>query len=407
LTSESRHNSDEHNIDRLIVALEDKDPIVRSCAADDLWTCAADDLGDIGKNTQRVATALCEALRDRDDEVRKSASEALDMLCLGDEDTVAECAVPALAEALSDSNDRVRYWAASALWGMGSRARQAVGALSEALEKEEDAENRRVINNALAKIGSIHYLISILKAQDKEDFDARDSACESFLHEGLARDEDIPTLIEAIKDNHAAVRLFAAEVLYSTEHQTRDSVCALIEALDDENSQVRNMAANAFVTKKQPNFVLNVLEEIKPKASFTVSGIMTLLTSGHCTVCWAHQAERLMAYIGKAAVPICVQVLGERSPSLGQRALIALERIGPLSQEEICALLIRSRVGLHMASLILYRQAAEALCRKSVPEKPPFRIGDAPTPDAKEVLPPYIEALKYLEDALGRDHPAD
>jgi len=63
---------------------------------------------------------------------------------------MGEPAVPALIDALKDPEVRVRNAAASALWGLGPKARNAVPTLAEALA---DGNVRLWAAKALAKIG--------------------------------------------------------------------------------------------------------------------------------------------------------------------------------------------------------------------------------------------------------------
>lgn len=149
----------------LLDALGDEDPRIRSAACK-----ALGDIGDgaavaellrvmvkdsdsnirwqatgaLGKMGLSAVPGLCEALRDEDWKVRRSAAEALWSMH-------EPSAVPRLAEALVDKNDVVRQAAAGALEGMGAGA---VMPLIEVMKSMKDAGISRAAADMLQKIGS-------------------------------------------------------------------------------------------------------------------------------------------------------------------------------------------------------------------------------------------------------------
>ncbi len=85
---------------------------------------AADALGKVGPAAKEVVPALIAALKDKDKEVRMSATFALI--------EIGGAAVPALIAALKDENREMRWRAANALGQIGFAAPDAVRALEAA-----------------------------------------------------------------------------------------------------------------------------------------------------------------------------------------------------------------------------------------------------------------------------------
>ncbi|MEZ4671973.1 MAG: HEAT repeat domain-containing protein [Anaerolineae bacterium] len=149
----------------LLDALSDEDPRLRSAACKALGDigdgAAVADLlrvmvkdtdsnirwqatGALGKIGSAAVPGLCEALRDEDWKVRRSAAEALWSMH-------EPAAVPSLAEALVDKNDVVRQAAAGALEGMGAGA---VTSLIDVMKSMKDPGISRAAASMLQKIGS-------------------------------------------------------------------------------------------------------------------------------------------------------------------------------------------------------------------------------------------------------------
>ena len=63
--------------------------------------------------------------------------------------------------------------------------------------------------------------------------------------------QDVPSLIEALKDKDSAVRQDAARALGGIGPAAKEAVPALTEALKDENAQVRRTAADALKRIRQ------------------------------------------------------------------------------------------------------------------------------------------------------------
>lgn len=119
--------------DLLRVMVKDSDSNIR-------WQAT----GALGKIGAAAVPGLCEALRDEDWKVRRSAAEALWSMHEPE-------AIPALTEALVDKNDVVRQAAAGALEAMGA---MAVTGLIEIMKTTREAGISRAAADMLNKIGS-------------------------------------------------------------------------------------------------------------------------------------------------------------------------------------------------------------------------------------------------------------
>jgi HEAT repeat protein len=111
---------------------------------------------------------------------------------------MGEPAVPALIAAVKDPEPRVRTAAASALWGLGPKARTAVTALAETLADADDGVRLAAVM-ALEAVGP----------------DAAPA---------------VPALARAVRDRNGNVRLWAAKALGRIGPPAREALPALAQA---------------------------------------------------------------------------------------------------------------------------------------------------------------------------------
>ncbi|MCP4348579.1 MAG: HEAT repeat domain-containing protein, partial [Desulfobacterales bacterium] len=183
---------------------------------------------------QDAVQPLTEALKDKDESVRRSAAKALGYI--GNPE-----AVQPLIEALKDKDAFVRREAVISLGSIGSPSafQQLILTLND-----EYRDIRLSVVQALGKTGcsdAVKPLANILK-NDITDDDMRTFAVEALGN--IDDQEALQSLIEALKDINPSVRGKAAEAL----GKTGDSIAVqpLIEALKDTNSSVRRKAAEAL-----------------------------------------------------------------------------------------------------------------------------------------------------------------
>ena len=140
--------------------------------------------------------------------------------------TIGEPAVPAIVPLLSDPEARIRRTAATTLWGMGVKARQAVPQLAAALS-DSDASVRASAAMALGSIGP----------------EARNA---------------VPALIGALRDRDGNVRLWAVKALGEIGPAAEGAVPALKRMAKDEflgpaiEETIRKLNADAATRASSP-----------------------------------------------------------------------------------------------------------------------------------------------------------
>jgi len=151
-------------IDLIIKALEDEDEEIRMDAA---WT-----LGDIGPEAKDAIPTLINLLEDEDILVRVYAAEALYKID-------PERCVTTLIALLEHGDGEIRSSAADALGMIGPEAKDAIPALINLLE-DEDEFVRLSTTVALGDIGAQEAVPALINALKDEDFMVRNFAAESL-----------------------------------------------------------------------------------------------------------------------------------------------------------------------------------------------------------------------------------
>jgi HEAT repeat protein len=174
-----------------------------------------------------VVPMLCTALKDRNVEVRRQAARSLVALGPAPDVTHALCQVlqhlepaiaavaleglknasltqddaPALARALHSKHSDVRVFVATALGGIGARAKEAVPALTEGLQ-DEDKAVRRQAATSLGTIGPKAWLASRALAGCLQDPDPelRQRAAAALGKIGPDARAAAPALVRAMKE---------------------------------------------------------------------------------------------------------------------------------------------------------------------------------------------------------------
>jgi HEAT repeat protein len=132
----------------------------------------------------------------------------------------------------------------------------------------------------------------------------------------------IPVLNNALKDDYAYVRKYAAEALEQFGPAAREAVPALIESLEDDDEGVRKAA-------------IHTLGEIGPEARDAVPALMKLLNSDDRRL--RGNAASALGGIGpeaKAAVPYLLDLVKDESMNVRDSAYYALEKNDPQALAE-------------------------------------------------------------------------
>jgi HEAT repeat protein len=288
-------------------------------------------IGDLGEAAAPAVSALIEALRDQDADVRRAAAEALGWIgapavpalseALRDQDKdvrgaavwalrgIGAPAVPALSAALRDQDWRVRFEAARVLGQMGEVAAPAVPVLIEIL-RDQDVFVRSTAAGALWNISQnpvgIPILIQALRDQDRY---GRSAAARALGQMGDAT--AVPSLIEVLGDQDRYGRSAAARALGRIGDAT--AVPALREALRDQNWDVRREAANALgrIGEAAAPAVPALIEALRDESEYVRS-----------------EAAEALGEIGEAAVPALREALRDQNWYVRREAAEALGLIG-------------------------------------------------------------------------------
>jgi HEAT repeat protein len=200
-----------------VQALKDKDENVREQAAEAL--------GEIRDATG--VPALIDALKDKDENVREQVARALGNI--GD-----AAAVPALIEALKNADEHVRMYAASALGKFGDAT--AVPALMEAL-KDENRIVRGLTTEALEQIGDVAAVPALIKAL--KDKDVRKQAANALGKIGDS--QTLPRKILAASPFSAQQKIEVLDALRQVlgyRFPDTSALCQMVLAEEDSDARI-------------------------------------------------------------------------------------------------------------------------------------------------------------------------
>jgi hypothetical protein len=154
---------------------------------------------------------------------------------------IGEPAIAALVEALKDKNLDVRMGAAMTLCMMGPKAKDAVGALIDAL-KGDDKSLRSYASYSLMRIDEPPFPIIMELLKDEEPL-IRRAIVENL---GDIGSEAVTLLIQALKDKDSLVRNYACWGLGNIGPKAKDAIGPLTLATQDNDKNVRHQAIEAL-----------------------------------------------------------------------------------------------------------------------------------------------------------------
>ncbi|MCE9554471.1 MAG: HEAT repeat domain-containing protein [Planctomycetes bacterium] len=166
---------------------------------------------------------------------------------LAADDAGAGKTVEALISALKDSDDQVRKTAIVSLGKAGDQAKPAVGALVTTLN-DEDADIRGATALALARIGDtsepvVSGLIARLKDSDR---DVRSAAALSLSRLGPGAKAAVRPLAELADENDKHLQIYAQCALAVLNDDPQPHIGAVAQCLSDPKVEVRGDAAFAL-----------------------------------------------------------------------------------------------------------------------------------------------------------------
>jgi HEAT repeat protein len=196
-----------------------------------------------GEATQALALigkpalpVLLEALKDPNPQVRQQAFFALGQ--------IGPASAETLVEAFKDPKPDVRLQAMQLLAAFGVTDRPVVQAVAELL-KDRDATVRQQALATLENLPADPRDVApvLLRLQTDPDAAISRTAGERLARYGAAV---VPSLVEGLKNEEAAVRVAAAQALGKLGPAARDAVPALTEAEKDEKTEVQQAAKAAL-----------------------------------------------------------------------------------------------------------------------------------------------------------------
>jgi HEAT repeat protein len=220
-------------------------------------------LGEIGPDAAPALAALVRAAIDRDEGVRRVASEVLARVDPAwPVAAQTRLALPALVEGMRSDLPRVSRAAAALLVRVG---RPAVPALVELLADWEAEATRLAAFHILAQLGpsaaEAAPALAAVVASGEPPF--RQAAAEALARLGAAAAPAVPDLIRALSDWSPPARQWAARALAAVGPAAGHAVPTLLGLLADYDDGVREAAAEALVSVGEPAVPLLalVLEE--------------------------------------------------------------------------------------------------------------------------------------------------
>jgi HEAT repeat protein len=222
-------------VPRLIDALKDKNAITRRCSVFALAT--------LGPKAKEAIDPLIGLLKDKDTHLRSDAVRALG--------SIGKEAVDPLIGLLKDKDAHLRSDAVRALGSIGPEAEAAVGPIYELLEDKE-AFVRHDAATALEKINpEVLQIVRLVRTdyngQDVVDIEVITRASKLLALMARAGNKPVPQVIDALKDEKAAMRRCSALMLATLGPKGKDAIPALVESLRDKDRLVRIAVVSALV----------------------------------------------------------------------------------------------------------------------------------------------------------------
>lgn len=258
-----------------------------------------------------VASALLEFRTDLNPAVRRNALYALRQI-----EPVLPEMIAFAATSLGDADHRVREEAMASLSRFGEPAIPAlIGALSNANRQTREGASQ-VLTNLEAR--AVPALIAAVKDPATP---GRGEAVLVIKKIGAPATEAVPVLAELLADNNAALRLSAAEALDAFEKLPAASVATLSkDLLDAKESYSDPLAPRPRLAK--------LLEKIDPRRRAMVDLGFDLKQRNAGLRYRAAYVISEMDPPNIGALPILIDALEDKDPTVSSRALVALTRIG-------------------------------------------------------------------------------
>lgn len=254
---------------------------------------------------------------------------------------------------LTDKNPENQLLAAEALGHMGPAAEEAAPDLVQVLNTGNEALRSRAIN-ALAEIGPVPLLITVLKQQDAT---VRVGAADALGGMGPRAKEAIPALAAMLSDPDRAISEHAAFALgcigpaavpelirvarRGDGYATDSAATAFSQVnLKTDTCIVRELARTLGDVNEEPGvrgFAVKAMGNMRENAQSAQSEIIYALRDENNDVRTA--ARWALGQIGPTAIPALRDALKDGSPRVRSGAAFALGAMGPAAEDTVPALL--------------------------------------------------------------------
>jgi len=306
-------------VPKLVETLSHSSPVLR--------TSAALVLGEMGREADNAVSALIEALKDEDEDVRAEVESALRGIA---SERIGAWSLPSSLSALK--RDKVLREIASAI--SRSRGKDVTDGVEETLIKEALLQLPKAIDG--------------LNSPEGEE---REQAADDLREMGAYAKEALPALRSRLDDEDVYVRLSAAAALLAIHGDERAALAILSDALKHPDEEVRREAAwqlgNAGAAAKAAGPVLReafsdhvprmriaavrALAEVDPEDE-TVVAMLTSLLDEHTPSLQRSLAAQTLGQLGsraKTAMPVLqrIHMVDDDDGIIPHEAKRALQRI--------------------------------------------------------------------------------
>jgi HEAT repeat protein len=360
------------DIETLVRQLDSNDPVAQEDALDDLRY--------VGVAALPAVPALTKIVGSAHDDRRETALEIL-----GGIGPQAAAAVPAIANVLKEPGVAPRIAAAEALLRIVPNHAGAVAVLGNIL-RAENADHRRFAAQTIVHLGRIagQCESALMEAAGDKDSSVRFLIAEALGLIGLDRSErTLPTLKAMLADDDAAVRVAAADSMWTLEQPAETVLPTLLQVLKDYKPgrevrpelqllqerlptasaasvlgrlgpEARSAVPALIEASERPNMglrlaAIDALGDIGSDASAAIDRLAKALRETevhavplvHQSWCISDQAAIALRKIGPASRDVLIAALKDKDERVQYNALRALATTSPLPRSRTC-LMIRT-----------------------------------------------------------------
>jgi HEAT repeat protein len=337
---------------------------------------AAETLGAIGPQANRVAADLIEAMRDESGRVREAARKAVDRRRFWATRTpLPEDAVAALVLALQDDDESVRDAAVHILFLLRSFKPWPSRQVVQLLDHEQQPVRRSAARLVEMASGGVFrdQIPALLASAGHDDRIVREAARRRLTAVQNPPEDAVPALAAALLDQDRKVRQLAWRHLSVMKAKAKAAVPALLEQLHHEQLDIRRRAANLlyYVAPDSPEAVPGLIEALDDEdgdVRGSSGAALAAIGREHDTVIPAvvdppeteSQRHRWAAIrtLGRfehragEVVPVLLEIIKvDDDRHIRAAAARALGEIGPAARDAVPVLIERLREGSQSAAI--------------------------------------------------------